>query len=309
MRVLVTGGTGFVGSHLIPFLQSRSFDIAVLSSSGRPANTGLDYHQVDLRNGNEVRRIVREFAPDHIYHLAGISTLADACADPRLTYTVNVLGACDLFDEAMRLSPAPRILNVSTSQVYAPSSRPLKEDSPLSPGSHYAASKAMAELLATQYRVSSTGGIITVRPFNHTGPGQSASFVLPSIAKQFAEIQSGRRQHTVSVGNIDVKRDFTDVRDVVRAYVALLEAGQAGETYNVCSGTCILLRDVLDKFQAVAGIKVNVETDPYKIRVNETPEVCGDASKLRAATGWFPTIPLEKTMRDLLNHWQASQNK
>lgn len=307
MRVLITGGTGFVGTHLIPFLRSRAADIAVLASSGRPAaNVGLKYYDVDIRNADGVREVLREFTPHHVYHLAGISTVADSWTDPRLTYEVNVLGAYNLFEGAMNLPSPPRILNISTSQVYAPSPWPLTEDSPVGPENPYAASKAMAELVAMQYRKFTIGGIITARAFNHTGPGQPASFVLPSIAKQFAEIQSGKRPPILTLGNVNVKRDFTDVRDVVRAYGSLLEKGKPGETYNVCSGTAVTLADVLDRFQALAGIKVTIESDPDKVRSNEVSEVCGDAAKIRDATGWSPEISLKKTMLDLLEQWRTS---
>ena len=306
VRVLITGGTGFVGTHLIRFLRARAADVAVLASKCRPAtNQGLKYYDVDIRDADRVRTAVREFTPHHVYHLAGISTVADSRADPRLTYEVNVLGAYNLFEAAMSLPSPPRILNISTSQVYAASSAPLTEDSPVRPENAYAASKAMAELVAMQYRKFSIGGIITARAFNHTGPGQSATFVLPSIARQFAEIQSGKRPPILRLGNLNVNRDFTDVRDVVRAYAMLLEKGKAGEIYNVCSGNGISLTVVLDRFQALAGTKVTIESDPDKVRSDEISTICGDAAKIRAATGWFPEISLETTILDLLEHWRT----
>jgi GDP-4-dehydro-6-deoxy-D-mannose reductase len=307
VRVLITGGTGFVGTHLIRFLRSRAADVAVLASKCHPAtNVGLKFYDVDIRNSDRVRKVVREFAPHHVYHLAGISSVADSRADPRLTYEVNVLGACNLFEAAMSLPSPPRILNISTSQVYAASSALLTEDSPVRPENPYAASKAMAELVAMQYRKFSIAGIITARAFNHTGPGQSTTYVLPSIARQFAEIHSGKRPPILTIGDVNVRRDFTDVRDVVRAYAMLLEKGKAGEIYNVCSGNCISLAGVLDRFQALAGIKVTIESDPDKVRCNEVSTICGDAAKIRAATGWFSEISLERTILDLLEHWRTS---
>jgi GDP-4-dehydro-6-deoxy-D-mannose reductase len=309
-RVLITGGTGFVGPHLIQFLKSDSKSsssaIAVIAAGdSRPRQeTGVDYYELDLRKADEVRSVVRKISPTHIYHLAGISAVDVSWSDPRRTFEVNVLGTSNLFEAAMSLPSLPRILNVSTSQVYASSDAMLTENSPVNPDNPYAASKAMAELLRVQYRKCSGGGIITARSFNHTGPGQTPSFVLPSIAKQFAEIGAGLRPPRLTVGNIEVKRDFTDVRDVVAAYSALLEKGRSNEVYNVCSGSAHRLADVISKFEALSGIAIQSDTDPGRLRPNEVAQILGDAAKIRRETGWSPQIPLEKTLRDLLDYWR-----
>ncbi len=205
----------------------------------------------------------------------------------------------------MSLPSLPRILNVSTSQVYASSDTILTENSPISPDNPYAASKAMAELLRVQYRKCSGGGIVTARAFNHTGPGQTPSFVLPSIAKQFAEIKAGLRPPRLAVGNIEVKRDFTDVRDVVAAYFAVLEEGRSNEVYNVCSGSARRLADVISKFEALSGIAIQIDSDPGRLRPNEVAQILGDATKIRRETGWSPQTPFEKTLRDLLDYWRG----
>jgi GDP-4-dehydro-6-deoxy-D-mannose reductase len=155
-----------------------------------------------------------------------------------------------------------------------------------------------------QYRKSAGGGIITARSFNHTGPGQLPNFVLPSMAKQFAEMEAGLRPPKLTVGNIEVMRDFTDVRDVVAAYFALLEKGRTGEVYNVCSGSAVRLSDVIAKFEAISGMAIQIDVDPQRLRSNEIPAVFGDATKIRTETGWNPEIPLETTLRDLLNYWR-----
>jgi len=265
----------------------------------------VQYHEVDIRDAERVRSVVREVNPEQIYHLAGITAVDISWMYPRLTYEVNVFGAQNLFDAAMSLSAPPRILNISTSQVYAPASGMLTEESPLRPDNPYAASKAMAELLVPQYPECATGGIITARPFNHTGCGQPPNFVLPSVAKQFAEIESGLRPPKVSLGNIAVARDFTDVRDVVRAYCLLLESGKTSEVYNVCSGTAILLSEIVGMFQTLSGIDVTIEVDPNKVRANEVAEIYGDPGKLQAETGWRRQIPLGKTVEDMLNYWRS----
>jgi GDP-4-dehydro-6-deoxy-D-mannose reductase len=185
--VLITGGSGFVGKHLIRFLKPHTSRIVVLSTgtSIEPEHE-VEYREVDVRQLGAVRAIVNETNPQHVYHLAGITAVDTSWTDPRLTFEVNVLGALNVFEAAMQLPSPSRILNVSTSQVYAPSDQPLTEESVIRPDSPYAASKAMAELLTVQYRKAPSGGIISARPFNHTGPGQSPNFVLSSIAKQFA---------------------------------------------------------------------------------------------------------------------------
>ena len=305
MRVLITGGTGFVGAHLIRFLKSRASHIAVLAlGAGSGSEPGVQYYAVDVRNTKDVRAAVHEFKPQQVYHLAGISAVDLSWSDPRLTYEVNVLGAYNLFDAAMSLPSPPMILNVSTSQVYAAGSKALTEESPLGPDNPYAASKAMAELLMVQYRKAVVGGIITARSFNHTGAGQPPKFVLPSIAKQFAEIECGLRPPKLTLGNVHVERDFSDVRDVVRAYWMLLQNGRAGEAYNVCSGEAVSVSDIVKKFESIAGLTVSIETDSEKVRSNEVMRICGDPGKIQAEIGWCRQVPSENTIEDLLQYWR-----
>ena len=306
LRVLITGGTGFVGAHLIELLKSWNYSIAVFGSGGRSGTApGVEYHELDIRNREEVRSLLREVNPNQIFHLAGISAIDASWKDPRLTYEVNVFGAYNLFDAAMSQPSPPRILNVSTSQVYAPAPGMFSEESVIGPDNPYAVSKAMAELLVMQYRRHTPGGIVTARSFNHTGPGQPPNFVLSSIAKQFAEIQSGVRPPKLTVGNIAVRRDFTDVRDVIRAYCALIEKGRAGEVYNVCSGTAISIAEIIKMFEAIAGVKIELEIDPKRVRSNEVQQICGDSRKIQAETGWKTMIPLQKMLEDLLNYWRS----
>jgi GDP-4-dehydro-6-deoxy-D-mannose reductase len=305
-RILITGGSGFVGTHLIQFLRATTSEIFVLASGANASSREpkLKHYRLDVRNRDEVNSVVREVRPNQIYHLAGISAVDISWSNPRLTFEVNVLGAYNVFEAAMSLPSTPRILNVSTSQVYASSGGMLTEASPVNPDNPYAASKAMAEFLVVQYRKCIPGGIVTARSFNHTGPGQPTNFVLPSIAKQFAEIEAGLRPPRLTVGDIAVKRDFTDVRDVVQAYIALLQKGRAGEVYNVCSGRAVRLADLVGKFQAICGKTVEIEIDLARVRSNEVAEIVGDSSKIRNETGWSPRIPLEKTVRDLLDYWR-----
>jgi GDP-4-dehydro-6-deoxy-D-mannose reductase len=304
-RILITGGTGFVGKHLIQFLKPQDSRIAVLASGATSTpEPDVDYYEVDIRDRDAVRSVVQKVEPDQIYHLAGITTIAASWSDPQLTYEVNVWGASNLFRAAMSLPSPPRILNVSTAQVYAPSSHPLNEDSLVGPDNPYAASKAMAELVMVEYQRHQAGGIVTARAFNHTGPGQPPSFVLPSMARQFAKIEAGLQPTNLAVGNMEVKRDFTDVRDVVRAYSMLIDNGTPGEIYNVCSGSTIRLSEIVQLFESISGMKVNIETEEGRVRCNDVMHICGDPNKIRNATGWRPQISLRETVASLLDYWR-----
>lgn len=266
---------------------------------------GAEFCRVDIRNESDVQSALRQIKPDDVYHLAGISAVDLAWADPRATFEVNVVGAYNVLQAAMGLASPPRILTISTAQVYAPSDTPLTENSPLAPANPYAASKAIAELLEVSFRKSKAGKIVMARSFNHTGPGQPPSFVLPSLAKQFAEIEVGIRQPKLAVGNIDVRRDFTDVRDVVRAYSGLLTRGRTGEVYNVCSGVGTLLLDLIRQFQSLCPIAVTIETDPGRVRSGDIPRIVGNPEKIRKETGWVVQIPISQTLKDLLNYWRG----
>lgn len=306
MPILITGGTGFVGKHLIQLLVRRGDSVAVLSSSlSSSQQSGVRYYEADVRDRDRVREIVREVNPTQIFHLAGITAVDASWANPRLTYEVNVWGAYNVFEAAMRLPSPATILNVSTSHVYARSSEKLSEGSPLDPDNPYSASKAMAELLRIEFKNCSPGGIVTARPFNHSGPGQAPNFVLSSMAKQFAEIERRLRPAKLSLGNIEIKRDFTDVRDVVDAYATLLEKGNTGEIYNVCSGSAVGLSEIIEMFEVAANQKIEVELDPHKVRPNEPKNICGNPAKIRSETGWSQKIPLQKTIADLLGYWKS----
>jgi GDP-4-dehydro-6-deoxy-D-mannose reductase len=306
-RALITGGTGFVGKHLLSLLRSRGTQVAVLARG--PCKQSLDVacYETDVRDRDKVHSAIQDFRPNYIYHLAAVSSPPLSWTFTSLTYEVNVLGTMNVFEAAMSLPAPPRIVNVSTSQVYAPSASALSETSAVSPDNPYAASKLMAELLSVpvRHRVSE-GGIITARSFNHTGPGQSCDFVLSSIAKQFAEIEADRRDPKLVLGNIHVKRDFTDVRDVVKAYSLLLEKGSVNEIYNVCSGRARSIKEIVEQFELISGITVEIEMHPGKQRTGEVEEVRGDHSKIRAVTGWEPVIPWKKSLHDLLSYWRAS---
>ena len=262
-------------------------------------------YRVDVRDFEAVRAAIHEFRPTHVCHLAAISSVAESCRQPRLTFEVNVLGTLNVFEAAMTLPQPARVLNISTAQVYASSSLPLTETSALGPENPYAASKAMAELLAVQYRKVATGGVITARSFNHAGPGQTPDYVLSSIAKQFAEIEAGMREPTLVVGNTHVRRDFTDVRDVVEAYIELLTKGTPGDVYNVCSGRSRSIRELIDELVSISGVKIRIESEQARRRTGEVEVVCGSPEKIRSTIGWMPKMPLWQTLKDLLDYWRG----
>ena len=304
-KVLITGGTGFVGTHLVSFLKTRGLPVAVLASTDCSEFSDVECYRADIRDADKVAAVIQKFKPNCIYHLAAISAVELSWSSPRLTYEVNVFGTLNVFEAALSLASPPRVLNVSTAQVYAPSTSPLNETSALAPDNPYAASKAMSEFLSVQFRRHSKGGIITARSFNHAGPGQSPDFVLSSIAKQFAEIEAGMRGAKLVLGNLHVRRDFTDVRDVVRAYSLLLQKGEVNEIYNVCSGHSRSIEEIVREFESISSIKIEIESRPDRQRTGENEVVCGNPAKIQTATGWQPEIPLKTTLQDLLNYWRA----
>lgn len=309
-RILITGGTGFVGSYLVRFLKSKGAKIFVVSSEDpKTREAGVEYCKADIRNLDEIQAAFRAAKPHQVFHLAGVSSVARSWDNPRLAFDVNVVGSFNVFETALRLPSSPRILNVSTSQVYAQSNSPLTEASQQAPDNPYAATKAMAELLMVQYKKCTNGGVITARAFNHTGPGQSPDFVLPAFAKQFAEMEADLCPPVLKVGNINVKRDFTDVRDVVVAYCELLEKGTAGESYNICSGRAVLLADIVNLLQKNCSVAVKIEVDADRVRSSDVPEVVGDPRKVQMTTGWNPKIPLETTLKDLQDYWREAVNR
>ena len=293
MRVLVTGSRGFVGKWLTRHLSDAGDEVVEL-----PAD-------LDVVDRAGLSDAVRAAAPEGVYHLAGRASVADSWGDPEATYQVNTLGVAHLCDAAARCSPAPRVLLVSSAEVYGrvPAGElPIGEDRAFAPVSPYGASKAAAELIGVQAWLGRGLEVVRARPFNHAGPGQRPEFVVPALARQVAEAaRCGTRR--ISVGNLAARRDLTDVRDVVRAYRLLLGRGEPGGVYNVCRGTSVPISEVLERLLAISGERLGVELDPARLRPSEVPDLRGDPSRLHAATGWQPEIDLDRTLRDVLADW------
>lgn len=292
MRAFVTGGHGFVGPHLIEHLRANGDHVIA-----------PDQHDLDLEDADAMQAALGDARPDAVYHLAALAHVGDSWADPRRTFAVNATGTLHLLEAARRADPVPRVLLVGSAEVYGvvtSEQLPLGEDTPLVPVTPYAASKVAAEYLGVQYHAGYGVPVVRARSFNHVGPGQRGSFVVADIARRVAEaVRSGDRG-PIRVGNLAARRDFTDVRDVVRAYRLLIERGDPGEVYNVCSGIGIAVDELVRRLLEVAEVDLELETDPELMRPVDVPVLIGDNSRITATTGWKPEIPLDDTLRDVV---------
>lgn len=309
MRVLVTGAAGFVGSHLRDFLRGEAVEVFGMDLPGSPLSseaggTGI---AADMNDPEAARRVIDQVAPERIVHLAGQPSVHRSWAEPGETLRTNVLGIVNLLDAARERGLRPAVLVVGSAEEYGlvdPSHVPLAETTPLRPNSPYAVSKVAQAALAQLYGPAGGMKVVLARTFPHTGPGRGAIFAESSFARQIAEIEAGLKPPVLEVGNLEAVRDFTDVRDVVRAYWALLGSGTGGVVYNVCRGRGWSIREMLDMLLARSREKVEVRVDPERLRPSDIPVLVGDPSRLRAATGWEPRIPLERTLSDLLDDWR-----
>jgi GDP-4-dehydro-6-deoxy-D-mannose reductase len=263
--------------------------------------------ETDLDDASSVASVLDRVQPDRIIHLAGQSSVGQSWRDPGATLRTNVLGIVHLLDALRGRGLTPRVLVVGSAEEYGRVEEkdvPLRESAPLRPSSPYAVSKAAQGLLALQHSEPGGLSVIVTRTFPHTGPRRGEGFAESSFARQLAEIEIGKRPAVIEVGNLDAVRDFSDVRDVVRAYWALLESGSPGEAYNVCSGRGVSIRELLETLIRLSGLSVEVRVDPERLRPADIPVLVGNPAKLRAATGWTPRLELERTLADLLGYWR-----
>jgi GDP-4-dehydro-6-deoxy-D-mannose reductase len=314
VRLLVTGAGGFVGGHLAEFLASEHPEVEVhgvslpQGSVAWRAAPGARMIEADLTDPAAARSVVAEVRPDRILHLAGQSSVRLSWLDPGGTLRANVLGIVHLLDSARALGLRPAVLVVGSAEEYGPvqpDEMPIREGTPLRPASPYAVSKVAQGALALLYGPAGGLRVVLTRTFHHTGPGRGEAFAESSFARQIAEIEAGRREPVLRVGNLEALRDFADVRDVVRAYWMLLEKGDGGQVYNVCTGRGRRIRELLDMLLAASVARVEIRTDPERLRPSDVPAQVGDPARLRAATGWEPRIPLEQSLQDLLDDWRA----
>ena len=317
MKVLITGITGFVGSHLAELcLQKPDVKIyGTVRTRSRLNNIShliprLELHECDLRDPFAAQKMLKEVAPDYIFHLAAQSFVPASWKAPEETISTNILSQLNIFEGIRQLKLDVRVQIACSSEQYGmvyPDELPINEDNPFRPLSPYGVSKVAQDLLGYQYHASYGLHIVRTRAFNHTGPRRGESFVTSSFCKQVAEIEAGKRPPVLRCGNLDARRDFTDVRDMVRAYWLALEKGEPGEAYVVAAGKAYMIREVLDTVLANARCSIEVETAPELMRPSDVPVLLGDASKFRNLTGWEPQIPFAKTMGDLLDYWRASE--
>jgi GDP-4-dehydro-6-deoxy-D-mannose reductase len=295
MRALITGGKGFVGQWLALHLKDAGDEVTVIDL------------ETDISDGPALSRAVAEAAPEAIYHLAAMTHVGESWQNPSQVLKVNVLGTAELLAAARALPEPPIVLVVSSAEVYgvvSPAQLPLGEDTPTAPATPYAASKLAAEAIALQAWRGYGQRVIVVRPFNHIGPGQSPNFAVPALAKRIVEARKTGAA-SLRVGTLSTRRDFTDVRDVVVAYRLLILRGVPGTTYNVCSGRDVAISDVADQLLHLAHAGLELVIDPELVRPVDVPVLRGDASRLHAATGWIPSIPLATTLADVLASWEA----
>jgi len=295
MRALITGGKGFVGQWLAAHLKDAGDDVVAIDV------------ETDIADGPALRKAVADAAPEAIYHLAAMTHVGESWENPSQVLKVNVLGTAELLAAARALPTAPTVLAVSSAEVYgvvSPAQLPLGEDTPTAPATPYAASKLAGEAIALQAWRGYGQPVIVVRPFNHIGPGQSPNFAVPAMAKRIVDARK-TGAGSLRVGTLTTRRDFTDVRDVVVAYRLLILQGVPGTIYNVCSGRDVAISDVADQLLALAHAGLELVTDPELVRPVDVPVLRGDASRLHAATGWSPSIPLATTLADVLTSWEA----
>lgn len=312
MRALITGVAGFVGGHLVEHLAAAT-DWEIWGNVRdevdlKYAVPGVRALVADLRDPQAALDLVDEARPDFVFHLAAQAFVPQSWADPWDTYETNLRSQLNLFEALLARGGTARVLVIGSNEEYGlvdSEHLPLREDSPLRPESPYGVSKIAQDFIGLQYALSRRLPAVRVRPFNHIGPRQSEKFVASAFARQIAAIEAGQAPPVVKVGNLSAQRDFTDVRDMVRAYALLVEHGEPGEVYNAGSGQAVMVRELLDILLEASSTPVEVHLNPELMRPIDIPVVVCDASRLRAHTGWEPRLPLRQTLHDILDYWRA----
>lgn len=306
--VLITGGGGFVGRHLVTELLAQWPGVQVMVWDTKPVvfESPVLSQVVDITDARAVEEALRDIRPDWVVHLAAIASIPLAAKDPALTRRVNVEGTRHVLLALQTLSLPSNVLAISSADIYPASQEPLGE-LPLAqavPRNEYAQTKReMEQLIEEEF----SERCLRVRPFPHIGPGQGLGFVTSDFASQIAAIEAGEQPPVMKVGNVEAQRDFTDVRDVVRAYRLLMEKGEVGQVYNVASGQGWKIQAVLQRLLDLSSTSISVEPDPARMRKSDNPYIVGNARKLREATGWEPSIPISQSLEDILNYWRSSR--
>lgn len=313
MKALVTGISGFVGSHMAEFLLQRNVEVSgTIRQRSRMDHIrhlkDIRLVECELRDPFSVEQLIRDIKPDLIFHLAAQSFVPTSWNSPIDTIHNNVAGQVNMMEALRRIDHPCKMQIACSSEEYGhvePEETPIRETNPLRPLSPYAVSKVAQDYLGYQYYKSYGLHIVVTRTFNHTGPRRGENFVTSNFAKQIAQIEKGVKPPVLSVGNLTAKRDFTDVRDVVRAYWLALEKAVPGEAYNIASGRCCTIREMLDVLLSFSNVQISIEEDPARLRPSDVEILLGDYTKFQQATGWRPEIPFKTTMKDLLDYWRA----
>ena len=308
-KALIIGAAGFVGSYLIRQLLGDGYQVTAtkMPQEAIPGE-GFEVRDLDILDQPAIAALLGEVRPDCIFHLAAQSSVYLSWKNPGLTIDVNIKGSVNLMDAVRSLDYKPRVLLIGSSEEYghiAPGETKIAETSAVHPGNIYAATKVCQNLIGRIYVDAYGMEMMSVRAFNHIGPNQSPMFVVADFCKQAAEIEKGLKEPVIRVGNLSAYRDFTDVRDIVRAYRMLMEKGAPGETYNVGSGHAVQIREILDQILVLSKTRISVEVDPQKFRPVDVPIVEADTRKLRECTGWERRIPLKQTLQETLDYWRA----
>jgi GDP-4-dehydro-6-deoxy-D-mannose reductase len=310
---LITGASGFAGGHLLDRLVAHGGRVhawAHRGSSRSPdgtkaeaADSDVVWTAVDLLDRTSVRHALAAANPSVVYHFGGAADVHHAWRAPATALRVNALGTHNLVEAARELSLDCRVLVTGSALIYRQSLEALTEDAPIGAATPYSVSKLAQEMTAA----SSALPVLLARPFNHAGPGQSPKYVTSSFAQQIADIEHGRQEPVIHVGNLEARRDITDVRDTVRAYQALADSGQPRRPYNVCSGRAYSMRELLDVLLSLSRVRVRIDVDASRLRPSDNPVVLGSHARLTADTGWRPEIPIEQTLSDLLTYWRQAR--
>lgn len=310
-KALIIGAAGFVGNYLIDHIQKNciwSIVVTKMPQEKIPFD-GIEICNLDILDKDAVKELLCQVRPDYIYHLAAQSSVGLSWKNPDLTMDVNIKGTIHVLDAIRSLDYTPRVLLIGSGEEYGhvkPEEVPIVEDSVLRPGNLYAVTKACQNMIGKIYTDAYGMDIMSVRAFNHVGPNQAPLFVVADFCKQVAEIEAGLREPVMKVGNLSAKRDFTDVRDVVCAYILLMEHGKAGETYNVGSGNAIRISEILEKIVAMSEVDIRVEIDKERLRPVDVPIIEADVQKIFDCCGWKKEIALETTLQETLNYWRKN---
>lgn len=307
MKVLITGAAGFVGSHLITHLKSLNWDVSAACLPHEHIDIVVPVYEMDILNPATISEILEQTKPDYIFHLAAQSSVALSWKQPDLTVDVNIKGTIHLLEAIRNMKYPVRILLIGSGEEYGyifPEELPIREDTQLRPVNIYAGTKAAQGLFGQIYAYAYGLEIIIARAFNHIGPGQLDTFAVSDFCRQTAEIESGIRPPVIKVGNLSVRRDFTDVRDIVKAYSLLIEKGKPGKIYNIGNGKAIAMQEVLDLILSLSTERISIEQDATKLRPSDMQVMEADISRFAELTNWKPEIPLRDTLADMLNSWR-----